>query len=191
MFNAIFNYNGKEMKIQCKLSDLMKDIFQKYKLKTDINNNVFYLYNGTKINEELKLEEIINSHDKNLNQLNILVYDETTEDNKTLKESKEILCPICKENVIIDLKNYKLEMKCKNNHVNKISFKNYNNKIDLSKIICNKCNKKRCDIYKNEFYICLKCNIQLCPLCKSMHDQNHDIINKNFWNYGNFIGRSF
>jgi len=183
MFNAIFNYNGKEMKIQCKLSDLMKDIFQKYKLKTDINNNVSYLYNGTKINEELKLEEIINSHDKNLNQLNILVYDETTEDNKTLKESKEILCPICKENVIIDLKNYKLEMKCKNNHVNKISFKNYNNKIDLSKIICNKCNKKRCDIYKNEFYICLKCNIQLCPLCKSMHDQNHDIIiydNKNY-----------
>ena len=137
MFNAIFNYNGKEMKIQCKLSEQMKDIFQKYKLKTNINNNVFYLYNGTKINEELKLEEIINSHDKNLNQLNILVYDETTEDNKTLKESKEILCPICKENVIIDLKNYKLEMKCKNNHVNKISFKNYNNKIDLSKIICN------------------------------------------------------
>ena len=88
MFNAIFNYNGKEMKIQCKLSEQMKDIFQKYKLNTNINNNVFYLYNGTKINEELKLEEIINSLDKNLNQLNILVYDETTEDNKTLKESK-------------------------------------------------------------------------------------------------------
>ena len=118
----------------------------------------------------------MNLYQENLNQLNILVHDETTEDNKTFKESKEILCPTCKENVIIDLKNYKLEMKCKNNHINKISFKNYNNKKDLSKIICNKCNNKRCDMYKNEFYICLKCNIQLCPLCKSMHDQNHDII---------------
>ena len=74
-------------------------------------------------------------------------------------------------------------MKCKNNHINKISFKNYNNKIDLSKIVCYKCNKKRCDVYKNEFYICLKCNSCLCPLCKSIHDQNHEIIiydNKNY-----------
>ena len=67
MFQAIFNYNGTKMNIQCKLNDKMKDIFQKYKLKTNINNDVFYLYNGTKVNEELKLEEIINSNDKNLN----------------------------------------------------------------------------------------------------------------------------
>ena len=35
--------------------------------------------------------------------------------NGVLIELKEIICPKCNENVIINLKDYKLEMKCKNN----------------------------------------------------------------------------
>ena len=89
MYHIIFNYNEKEIKIQCKSNDIMKDIFQKYELKTNINNNnVFYLYNGLKVNKELTLEEIINSNDNGSKQLNILLYDITRESNQTLKESK-------------------------------------------------------------------------------------------------------
>ena len=74
-------------------------------------------------------------------------------------------------------------MKCNNNHNNIILIKEYKNKIDISKIKCNKCNKNKNDIHNNELYICLKCNINLCPLCKLNHDKNHDIINYDNKNY--------
>ena len=69
-------------------------------------------------------------------------------------------------------------MKCTNNHSNIISLKEYKNKIDISKLKCNICNKNN-----NELYICLKCKINLCQLCKLNHDLNHDIINYNNKNY--------
>ena len=50
-------------------------------------------------------------------------------------------------------------------------------KIDLSKIICNKCNQNNIyKIFNKEFYICNECGINLCPLCKAKHDNNHNII---------------
>ena len=182
MLQVKFNYNGQEIKIQCKATERLKEVFQKYNSKVNIDK-VIYLYGGDKINEELKLEEIINQNDKNLNQIKIVVYDINKANNDNLIESKEIICPTCNENVLINLKDYQLEMKCKNNHINKISFKDFNKKIDSSKFFCNKCNKKRCDIYNNELYLCLQYNINLCPLCKSQHGQNHDIINYDKKNY--------
>ena len=51
-------------------------------------------------------------------------------------------------------------------------------KIDISKIICNKCKEKSKDnTYNNEFYYCCSCEMNICPLCKSIHDKNHNIIN--------------
>jgi len=183
MLKVVFNYKGTETEIQCKIEEKMEEISKKYKSKIEINNE-YYLYNGNRINKENKLGEIINNEDKRINKMNILVYDlNEINNNKNIKESKEIICPECNENVIIKLDDYKIEMKCINNHYNIILLKDYINKIDISKIKCNKCYKSRNETHNNEFYICIKCNINLCPLCKSIHDKNHDIINYDNKNY--------
>ena len=58
--------------------------------------------------------------------------------------SKEIICPGCKKNIIIDIDNFKVHFHdCKNNHnINNISLNEYEKtqKINLNKIKCNICN---------------------------------------------------
>jgi len=189
MLKVIFNYKGTETVIQSNINERMEEVLKKYKSKIEIElelelDKAYYLYNGNKVNKENKIEEIINNEDRRLNNMKILVYDlNAKEDNKNIIEIKEIICPECNENVIININEYKLEMKCNNNHNNIILLKEYKNKIDLSKIRCNKCNKNRNDIHNNELYICFNCKINLCPLCKINHDKNHDIINYDNKNY--------
>jgi len=192
MLKVIFNYKGIETVIQSKIDEIMEEVIKQYKLKIEINNE-FYIYNGNKINKENKLQEIINNDDKINNKMIILVYTINEIKEKNMIEIKEIICPECNENVRINIKDYKIEMKCNNNHNNIILLNEYKNKIDISKIKCNKCNKNKNEIYNNELYICLNCNINLCPLCKLNHDKNHDIINYDNKNYicnkynGNYI----
>ena len=102
--------------------------------------------------------------------------------------SKDIICPECKENILINIKDFKINLyECKNKHkINNILLYNYENtqKIDISTIICNICNKNdKKDINENEFYICNTCNKNMCSLCKSIHDKNHIIINYDDKNY--------
>ena len=104
-------------------------------------------------------------------------------------KSKEIICPQCgDENILINIKNYRISLSgCKNGHnTNNLFLGNFINsqKIDTSKIICNKCNKiNKSDAYNKEFYRCNKCNMNLCPLCKSIHEKSHNIINYDKKNY--------
>ena len=102
--------------------------------------------------------------------------------------SKDIICPECKENVLIDINNFHINFHdCKNNHnINNISLNEFEQtqKINLNDIICNICNiNNKGNTHNNEFYICNICNINICPLCKSKHDQNHNIINYDDKNY--------
>ena len=103
-------------------------------------------------------------------------------------QSKDIICPKCNENILIIIKDYKINLyNCKNGHkINDILFNEFENtqKIDISKITCINCNKNNkfnsCD---NEFFRCITCNSNLCPLCKSFHDKEHKIINYDKRNY--------
>ena len=67
MAEALFIYEGLQIIIQCNIEDKMKDIINKFKNKIkEENNNLYYIYNGDKINEELKLNKIIkNENEKN------------------------------------------------------------------------------------------------------------------------------
>ena len=172
MVEILFIYNGNQIKIQCNTEDKMKDIFNRFKIKSnEEDDNLRYIYHCNIINEELKLNQIINNN--NETHINILVYNNKNKDEKD-KEIllNEIICPKCKENILIDIKDYKINLYgCKNGHkIENILFSEYENmqKIDLSKIICDKCSQNNINqIFNKELYICNNCGISLCPLCKS------------------------
>ena len=70
---------------------------------------------------------------------------------------------------------------CKNGHnINNILLNNYEDsqKLDLCEIICDICKQNnKGNTHNNEFYLCNTCNKNICPLCKSIHDNKHKIIN--------------
>ena len=129
----------------------MKDIFKRYliKINKDISE-VYFVYNGDKIKEELKLEGINNKD----NEIKILVYninDTNIKNNeKILKTYIDIICPECGNICLLDIKDYKIILnKCVNKHnTENILLDEFN---DLQKnkelnLICINCNKKKNEI---------------------------------------------
>ena len=190
MTEVKFDYNHIQTIIQCNLNDKIEDVFKKYEIKTgkDISQ-LYFLYNGNTIkNGNLNLNEIINEEDKRRNIMNIVVNenDDTIIKEDNLIKSKEILCPDCNEDILINFNEYKINLfNCKNNHQrNNILLDKYDNNIDISKIECNNCKiNNKSNTYKNEFYRCNTCKINICPLCKSNHNNNHKTINYDNKNY--------
>ena len=185
MAEVEFIYNGVKTTIQCKPDDKMKLICQKFKDKAKIDqNNIFYFYDGkVGINEELTFEETLNAEDKKRNKMNILVYESEFEvKEKDIIKSKNIICPECKENIKMDIIDYKINIyECKNGHkMENILLNEFEEtqRIDRANIICNICNKNNKSIsFNNIFYFCLTCRNNICPLCKTNHDNTHKIIN--------------
>jgi len=94
----IFTYNGQQVVIPCVTND---ERFTT-KLQLDISKNYYYLCGGNIINKDLSLEDQANNEDKKEKRMNIIVNDEMeTIINDNIKESKEVICPECKENILI------------------------------------------------------------------------------------------
>ena len=191
MCEILFIFNGIQMGMQFMNDEKMNSIFQKYcsKVRKDINS-LFFLYNGRKIDEDLNINELINSIDKKARKMNILVYDKNNINklqNEGIIKSKLIICPKCNEICLIEIKDYKILLYgCKNKHQNDIILLNeFENtqKIDESKIICNNCNNNKYNSYNKQFFKCLSCGYNLCPLCNSNHNDSHEIINYDDINY--------
>jgi hypothetical protein len=157
MSKIIFNYEGVYTTVACEENEKMKEICKKYGNKVLIDiNNLYFLYNGNKINIELKLNEIINNYDKERKEVSILVINKNNI--VALNKEKKLefpMCPKCNENIMLEVKNYKINLyNCKNKHnINNILINEYNEYIDLTKIECNKCKRKQYEIYNNEMYI--------------------------------------
>ena len=129
MTEVEFTYEGIKTIVQCDINDKIKDIINKFliKINKEENTDLYYLYNGTKIKEELTFYEQANQIDKDRKKMNVIIYN-NLEDHNIKNEiiSKEIICPDCKENCFIDIKNFKINFECKNNHIqNNILLKNY------------------------------------------------------------------
>ena len=97
-------------------------------------------------------------------------------------KSKNIICPSCKEYIKMDIKDFKINLyECKNRHAIKNILLNEfeeSQKIDRLKIICDICKTNNKSISENnQFYICNKCHMNICPKCKLNHDQSHKLIN--------------
>ena len=200
--NITFIYNSiNEIIIECKSDELMYPIYKRYAIETKKNiKNLYFLYNGDKINPEEKLSDIAGDA-KMINMLVNNLFDEEDKNEIVLKQSKDIICPICSEICLINLNDYKITFSdCKNGHrFTKTMFNEFLDfqKIDESKIVCNKCEgedktkKNKSVTINNKFFKCLTCNINLCPICKIKHSKikeskNHKIIdydNKHYSSY--------
>ena len=188
MVEIEFLFNGSNIIIQGKLEEKIETILNKFINKAQIEkNSVYYLYQGKILkdsNKESKLSDIMVNDDKVSNKMKIIIYDINDEKNKnnSIVPSKNIICPDCKEISKIKINDYKINLlDCKNGHnINGILLSDFQNtqKIDISQIICQQCKEKNKSItHNNEFYRCINCKLNLCPLCKSIHDNYHYIIN--------------
>ena len=189
-----FNYKGNKTIIQCDPNDKMKDIIKKFctKIEND-KDKMCFLYAGNRINEELTFSKQANNIDKERKIMSILVSDimsniNNSNINKSLIKSKTVICPECKENIRIDIQEYKIKLyDCKNGHkreniiLNQFESTQF---IDESKIICEICRTaNKSESYDKKFNRCFICKKNLCHLCKSKHDKTHYIIDYDQKNY--------
>ena len=187
MINAEFIYEGQSTIIQSKSEDKMKDLFLKFATKAEVDQNkLYFIYGGKVINKDSPLSQIIGSSPKDV--IKILVFQQNglnepdINPNESFTRPKFIMCPNCKENIRYSFTNYKINLfDCRKGHkINNILLNEFNNtqKYDMSKVICQQCKKQnKKETTFNEFYKCLACELYLCPLCKTIHDKTHNIIN--------------
>ena len=191
MIQIEFNYKGQLINVQCNEKEKIKNIYSRFCSKAQLDiNKIYFIYSGSVLNEELTIESVINQFDNSRKKMNIIVdlkYGQINNKNNLIK-AEQIICPQCKETAKIFIKDYLITIfGCKHNHTtNNILLDQFeeSQKIDESKVVCNACktrNKEKS--FNKQFYICLKCKLNLCPLCKDIHDKNHYIIDYNNKNY--------
>ena len=190
MVEVVFDFKQVKTVIQANLDDSFNTIVNKFINKTNLNiNEIYFLSNGKNIQNKDIIKNIMNESERKNKRIIILVYSiDNNPGNTNIIKSNDIICPTCKELCKYDIIDHKIILyECKNEHImENIKLDEFNNtqNIDISQIKCNNCkNKSKSDTYKNEFFICCDCNMNLCPLCKSIHDKSHSIINYDNKNY--------
>jgi len=183
--NVMFTLDGANTVIQCNENDSMKDIFAKFTFKSMIDpSNLYCIYGAKVLDPELNktYSEIANEQDKMEKKMNIIVTrNPTTQiNNSNYLISKNIICPICKEICEFEFNNnYTITLlRCKNDHKKEnIPLNEFEEcqKINVSDIICDVCKtNNKGNVKDNQFYTCFDCKINLCPLCKSKHDEDNE-----------------
>ena len=190
--NAIFIFDKEKRVIECSYDDYIDDICNRFIKKINVKKNeIIFLYNGKKINQNIKINKYINKKVLKNNKINIFyIKIKHISKDKLLynkKNIKGIICPKCGEICKIKFDDYKIILyECKNNHILKnIEFENFieAQNIEISKVKCSNCSKIEETIKFDEYYICLECNKYLCKLCKDIHDKEHNIIKYEYRNY--------
>jgi len=156
---AEFIYKGLKTSMQYQENDIIKDVLQKYAIKISKKlDDIYFLHNGEIINEKLSFKELNNKSGKIEGNINKFVYDKDNLENlneKYLKKSKIIICPICYENINLCIKNYKIILYgCKYGHMKNMLFNKYEKTQfkDESKIKCVNCKKNnKGESFNNKF----------------------------------------
>ena len=105
MYKAKFNYNGQTTFIQCKKEDSLLEICKKYTDKTENDiRKLIFICKGNSLDFEKKFGEMINKANEDMNELNILVFDNVYADDEEGKiiKSKDVICPKCGELCLIN-----------------------------------------------------------------------------------------
>ena len=176
----IFHYNDSHPNYAIKASETVGDLKKAFEHKfMPLYNRYKFFYNGYELNDELKIGEIITEIDKARNKMEIKISEKYEIDKIKIKE---IICPQCKENILINFNDYKINLhNCKNKHnkddINFNDFMKTQNLFYLKAVKCINCYKSL--IYQDSFYKCLNCKADLCPSCKTKHDKYHQIFDYN------------
>ena len=161
-----------------KINDIINSFISYSKL--DKNSFNFFLEDN-QINGEITIEELIEIKENQESKLIIRVSEKNEIDDKKALLYNKIICPFCKGNINIKIKDYKIELfDCKNEHkIENLSFEEYKSmqNLDLKCEICKRSNKF------NNFFRCLSCKANICFLCQLNHDKTHNIINYNKIDY--------
>jgi len=92
--NAIFTFEGSDIRIQCLKEDKMENVCKKFSDKVLLNiNSLGFLYGGDNVNFKLSFIEQANSFDKENGEMKIVVYK---------KETEGFVCPKCREKIEIN-----------------------------------------------------------------------------------------
>jgi len=92
--NAIFTFEGSDIRIQCLKEDKMEYICQKFSDKALLNiKSLMFLYGGNSVNFKLSFIEQANSFDKENSEMRIIAYK---------KETEGFACPKCGEKIEIN-----------------------------------------------------------------------------------------
>ena len=190
----IFNFNGRMHSLKASKYDKMDDIIDKFINKIGYNiEQIGLIFQGKQVNKNeilfVKDFLLVNKiYDNQLIKIDVV-------GNKVISpafptpptfpvyppfiKSNTIICPKCYELSKIKIEDYKIILYgCKNGHfTNNIFLDEYGNiqAINTLKIKCDKCDTTMSDTYQNLFYRCITCRINLCPLCKISHNENHNI----------------
>ena len=70
-----FSYKGISTTIQCNPNDNIRDAYEKFSNKREVNlNSLYFLYDGKNLQTNSKIEEIMNNEDKKRKKMNIIYY---------------------------------------------------------------------------------------------------------------------
>ena len=106
-----FIYKSAKTPIQCNIEDKISNAIEKFLTKAQQNKDeIIFIYNGNKLDEELTFTEAANNLDKISNLMKVVAYDKISDEEKIspLKKSKYIICPECQENSRISIKNFQI-----------------------------------------------------------------------------------
>ena len=89
-----FNFEGNSTIIQCTPDEKITNIIERLANKLDKKKeNLYFIYNGGMVKEELTFQELANKSDKESNKMSMLVYardEQTEEEDESLKKSEYI-----------------------------------------------------------------------------------------------------
>ena len=190
-------YFDKLNEYEIKYNNILKEKFENNNKQETKNENKteFREFKNEILANDLNEREIDNKEEIIKDNIKKL----TEEKENNIIESKQVICPQCKEICFFKIQNYKINLfDCINGHeTNNIFLDEFSKtqNIDKSKIICNICNKiNKSNSDNKQFFKCIQCKKNLCSLCVINHkNQNNHIIidyeNKDY--FCNIHGESF
>ena len=190
MVDVAFDLNQEIIVIQSKLDEPFQIVIEKFIQKTLINpDSAYFIANEKTIHYQQTIESYMNDLDKKNKKIIVSVnfFEQTEQDkDQIITQSKDIICPKCKESCRYTIENYQIKLfDCINNHTTtRIKFKDFYITQETPEIICDQCKFNNKDnSQNNELFSCLTCQQNICSACRSTHDSNHNIIKYDMKNY--------